>query len=502
MRYYQPGSKKPAQRPKKSKYSGRDYKNIKPSAVKENKKPFILSGMPKLAVIALLAILITAAILIIIPATAKAQYSTGYEVYLCGKSVGIVDDPSGVDSFLADARTQLDEAYGMQTTDQISIEYKLVAARAERICPVEVFTNIISKSIEAQVVATIIYINDWPAAALSSMEDAQWVLEQSKLPYENPSDGSLYSDISFVENVKVEEGSANYFDLVDRETALHNLTIGPGVELKYHTVVTGESLSRIAKKEGVKVSDIRIANPSVSDTDVIHPGDKLLVVAPKNSLSIKYTEVVDRDQAVSYETEYIDDDTKYTTQKEVIQEGSDGLSHVQAEITYINGIEVDVNILDEQVITEPVVQIVKRGTQKVPIELTLASEGNIPLPLKSYKRISEYFGEREAPTEGASTFHKGIDLAADTGTPIYASLDGTVHFAGSGTGYGLYIRLDHDGGVETRYAHCSQLLVKKGDTVKQGQIIALVGSTGVSTGSHLHFEVRINGVAVDPLGGT
>ena len=502
MRYYQPGGKKPSQKAKSSKYSGRDYKNIKPSAVKNDKKPFILSGMPKLAIIALLAILITAAILIIIPATAKAQYSIGYEVYLCGKSMGIVDDPESVDAFLAEARTQLDAAYGMPTTDQLSIEYKEVAAPVDRICPAQVFTDIISHSIQVKVVANIIYVNDWPAAALSSIEDAQWVLEQSKLPYENPGDGAVFSDVTFVEEVRVEEGPADYFDLVDRETALHNLTIGPGVELKYHKVVTGESLSRIAKKEGIKVSDIRIANPAVSDTDVIHPGDNLLVVAPKNSLSIKYTEVVDRDQPEPCEIQYQDDDSKYTTQKEVIQEGSDGLSHVRAEITYINGIEVDFNILDKQVLTEPVTRIVKRGTKKVPRELTLASEGDIPLPLKSYKRISEYFGQREAPTEGASTFHKGIDLAADRGTPIYASLDGTVHYAGSGTGYGLYVRLDHDGGVETRYAHCSQLLVSKGEKVKRGQIIALVGSTGVSTGSHLHFEVRINGHAVDPLKGT
>ncbi len=501
MRYYQPGGKKPAKKAKNAKYSSRPYKDIKPAAVKDEKKPFILSGMPKLAIIALLAILITAAMLIIIPATAKAQYSIGYEVYVCGKPIGIVDDPQSVEAFLTEARSKLDEAYGMRTKDQLSLEYKQVAAQADRICPAQVVTDIIGRSMQVQVLATIIYVNDWPAAALSSMEDAQWVLQQSKLPYENPGDGLVFSDVTFVEEVRVEEGPADYVDLVDRETALHNLTVGPGVELKYHKVVTGESLSRIAKKEGIKVSDIRIANPSVSDTDIIHPGDNLLVVAPKNSLSIKYTEVVDRDQTEPCEIQYQDDDSKYTTQKEVVQEGSDGMSHVRAEITYINGIEVDFNVLDKQVLTEPVTRIVKRGTKKVPRELTLASEGDIPLPLKSYKRISEYFGQREAPTEGASTFHKGIDLAADKGTPIYASLDGTVHFSGTATGYGLYIRLKHDGGVETRYGHCSQLLVKKGEKVKKGQIIGLVGSTGISTGSHLHFEVRINGEAVDPLKG-
>jgi murein DD-endopeptidase MepM/ murein hydrolase activator NlpD len=416
--------------------------------------------------------------------------------------VGIVDSPEDVDAYLADVRTQYANAYGMKVTDQLEIEYKQVETSAKHICPAQAFTNMIAKSIDVKVLGTIIYVNDWPAAVVATEEDAQWVLEQAKAPYEKPSDGSLLSNIAFVEEVRVEEGAADVGDIIEKEAALHNLTIGPGIELKYHIVVTGDALSRIARKHGIKVSDIMIANPHLSDSDKIYPGDKLLVVGPKNSLSIKYTEVVDRQQEEPYETEYIPDDTRFTTQKEVIQEGVVGQSHVKAEITYINGIEVDFNLLEKDVLIAPQNRIVKRGTKSVPKELTLATEGNMAIPLKSgvYTLTSE-FGPRNTGIPGASTFHKGIDLAAPKGTPIYASAGGTVHFAGTGTGYGLYIRIKHDGGVETRYGHCSQLLVKKGEKVKKGQIIALVGNTGISSGAHLHFEVRIDGVAVCPLTG-
>ena len=508
MRYYNPqGPKKrhAASKVRAPRYSERHYSklDIPDRKVEKKKQPFFT--LPKIIGIAALAVIIAVSSILFIPNTAKAQYSTGYEVFICGKSVGIVDNSDEVEAYLADVRSQYAQAYGMNVTDQLEIEYKQVEANANYICPAPVFTNMIQDSLKGQVkvLATVIYVNDWAAAVVQTPEEAQWVLEQAKAPYEKPTNGSTYSNISFVEEVRVEEGPAEYLDIVDKETALHNLTIGPGVELRYHTVVTGDALSRIARKEGVKVSDIRIANPNLSDTDKIYPGDKLLVVAPKNSLSIKYTELIDRIQDEPCEVEYMDDDTKYTTEKEVLVEGKDGQSKVKAEITYINGIEVDYNLIEKDVLIAPETRVIRRGTKSVPQELTLATEGRMAIPLKSGTyRLSCGFGPRKAPTAGASTFHKGIDLAAPKGTPIYASADGTIHFSGTATGYGLYIRIKHDGGVETRYGHCSQLLVKKGEKVKKGQIIALVGSTGVSTGAHLHFEVRINGEAVDPLKGS
>ncbi len=503
MRYYNPNNKHTSKRSVNNKYKEKHYSKLNiPERENEFKRKHFLTLHRTLG-IAALAVVILVASIFIIPSTAKAQYALGYEVFLCGKSVGIVENPDEVDSYLADIRTKLADAYGMKVTDQLEIKYRQVATSAKHICPADVFTNMIEHSIDVKVLATTIYVNDWPAAVVMSQEEADWVLEQAKAPYEVPSDGAVYNDISFVEAVRIEEGAVDFRDIVSKEVALHNLTIGPGVELQYHIVVTGDALTRIARKEGVKVSDIRIANPQLSDSDKIYPGDRLLVVAPKNSLSIRYTEKVDRIQDVPYEIIYQDDDTKFTTQKEVIQEGKDGQSHVIAEITYINGIEVEYNLLEEDPLITPEAKIVRRGTKSVPKELTLAAEGRMPLPLKkgSYSRISCPFGPRKAPVPGASTFHKGIDIAADMGTPIYASADGTVKYAGTESGFGLYIKLSHEGDVETLYGHCSQLLVKKGQKVKAGELIALVGNTGRSSGSHLHFEVRINGVAVDPLKG-
>jgi hypothetical protein len=113
--------------------------------------------------------------------------------------------------------------------------------------------------------------------------------------------------------------------------------------------------------------------------------------------------------------------------------------------------------------------------------------------------ITSYFGLRDAPTAGASTDHGAIDIGVPTGTNVYAAKDGTVTIACFDDSAGNMIEIDHGGGFVTRYYHNSQLLVSVGDTVTQGQVIAKSGNTGTSTGPHVHFETRQNGVKVDPL---
>lgn len=113
--------------------------------------------------------------------------------------------------------------------------------------------------------------------------------------------------------------------------------------------------------------------------------------------------------------------------------------------------------------------------------------------------ITSYFGHRISPTAGVKKMHEGLDVGANYGTEIFAPADGIVTFAGKKAGFGLFVQIDHGYGIETIYAHSQKILTKTGRKIKRGDLLAKVGSTGSSTGPHLHYEVRVNGTAVDPL---
>jgi len=113
-------------------------------------------------------------------------------------------------------------------------------------------------------------------------------------------------------------------------------------------------------------------------------------------------------------------------------------------------------------------------------------------------QITSPFGWRRSPFGGSPEFHQGLDIAANMGTTIIAPASGTVISAGWYGGYGNYVLIDHGGGMATGYGHLSQIFVSVGQQIQKGQAIGAVGSTGASTGPHLHFEVRINGKPVDP----
>ena len=113
-------------------------------------------------------------------------------------------------------------------------------------------------------------------------------------------------------------------------------------------------------------------------------------------------------------------------------------------------------------------------------------------------RINSEYGYRDHPIDGAHQFHGGLDIGAQSGDPIRAFSAGKVDYVGENRSYGLYLQLDHGNGIKSFYAHCSAVTVKKGQEVALGQTVARVGSTGSATGPHLHFELKCQGIHVDP----
>ncbi len=144
---------------------------------------------------------------------------------------------------------------------------------------------------------------------------------------------------------------------------------------------------------------------------------------------------------------------------------------------------------------EEVEQLVKNKEQ-----LLARTPAIQPVSNKDLNRIASGFGYRIDPVYKTTKMHEGLDFAAPQGTPIYATADGTITTAGStGNGYGNHVIINHGYGYETLYGHMVRVKVKNGETVKRGQVIGWVGSTGKSTGPHLHYEVHKNGTKIDPI---
>jgi murein DD-endopeptidase MepM/ murein hydrolase activator NlpD len=197
---------------------------------------------------------------------------------------------------------------------------------------------------------------------------------------------------------------------------------------------------------------------------------------------------------VMYDIEYTDSSDLYKGDEKVTSAGQYGAADVVANVTYVNGEETERTVLSSVTLQDPVTEQRVRGTKERP---TWLPTGTFRWPTSG--RITSTFGGRKSPGGIGSTNHKGIDIAAAKGTPVYAADGGTVTYAGWMSGYGYLVRINHGNGYETYYGHNSALTVSVGEHVYKGQQIAKVGSTGNSTGNHCHFEIRYNGVAKNPL---
>ena len=157
----------------------------------------------------------------------------------------------------------------------------------------------------------------------------------------------------------------------------------------------------------------------------------------------------------------------------------------------------------QQKIAVLMVEVERRSERLSMLEALLLQQSLLKNTLPNGRPVdmgysSSSYGWRVDPFTGKMAFHEGLDFVADSGTPIYAAAGGIVTLAEQTPDYGKIVKIDHGSGLETRYAHAILLMVKPGERVEKGQVIAQVGSTGRSTGPHLHFEVRLNGVPLDP----
>lgn len=276
---------------------------------------------------------------------------------------------------------------------------------------------------------------------------------------------SLMFDFAIETPVVDENGS-----LLDADGVALNAIVNfkQPVSFQNYTVKNGDTISGIAKKFGLSNISTLIAVNGIKNVRSIVVGQKLSIP----SMDGLFHEVASGESITSLAS-------KYSVSVDDLLDVNDLSSEMLkvGQKLFIPGAKMDSQILKKAM----------GDTQK------------FINPINGLYVVSSYFGSRKDPITGVPSSHTGIDLACAKGTPIHASANGTVAVAGWSNVFGNYVIMTHEDGIQTLYGHMSKILVKRGDVIKQGTKVGLVGSTGYSTGNHLHFTVYKNGDPVDPF---
>ena len=342
-----------------------------------------------------------------------------------------------------------------------------------------------------------LYVDGAFIGAMESANEMNAMLEGLKDGYCDKNDKNQRAE--FIQKTEIVEGLFPSATVVDAFTLRSKLTAQAVVE-KTYTAQPGDSLIAIAVKNNMTLAELRAMNEQFQKSDMIHIGDVVTVQRPQSFLQVKVIKRIEYTETIAFSTQYVNNTKQPVTYSKVKTKGVDGKQNVVAEITYIDGMETSRTVISKTVTKQPVTKVIERGTQKVKTQggkTVVVGDGVTtgsmiwPVPICT------------SMSRGYKRGHYGIDICNGPVTvknkPAYAADGGVVVMAGWQPSWGRYVRIQHANGLMTGYAHLNSISVVKGQTVSKGQKIGLIGSTGNSSGPHLHFEVWRNGARVNPL---
>jgi len=362
---------------------------------------------------------------------------TGYAIYMNGESLGSAKDIAEVEAAVQSAESQASRilGYDYSIRDSIELEANPAGAAVEKTGGMEL-ENAILENIQGIAKLYTLKLDGEIAAACADVATIDDALNALLDRYTN----ERTVNVSFVQKVTISLEYVNEEFLRDREELIAAL------------------------------------DPQ----------------NPDSPLSIVSTERVTTPVTVPFEHVELHDKTVYEGTDTLLTAGEDGISNVTEQVRYMNGVEQERVAVATEVVKKPVREVMVIGAKYRPY---YASYGEYIWPADGI--LTSHFGYRS--TDIGSSDHKGIDIAGSSGQDIYAADGGEVIYADWLEGYGYLVKIRHDNGDVTYYGHCSELLVSEGDLVGRGQLVAYMGSTGVASGDHLHFEVRRGDEPVDPL---
>ena len=336
-----------------------------------------------------------------------------------------------------------------------------------------------------------IQIDEEPVLSLASEGEAQEVLESLQTFYFPQDSTQLKIEKSeFQEEVKIVLVQGLTQQLKTKNEAIEILTKGREKKAE-HLVKKGESLWTIARDHDLTVAELREMNSSLKGT-YLQPGDLLSLKKMEPLVTVVSTATFTVEEKVPYKIVYESDASLWHGQERVKEAGTNGVRKVTYRITLANDLELGRQIVAKKTLRESKPQVVRQGAKMIVASRGGGGNGALSWPARG--KITCAYG-----TKRGKGIHTGIDIDGNRGDPVFAAGKGTVISAGWKGSYGNCVDIDHGQGLSTRYAHLNEIDVSAGQNVSAQSVVGKVGSTGHSTGSHLHFEVRVNGQYTNPL---
>ncbi|MDF2668736.1 MAG: family metallopeptidase [Paenibacillus sp.] len=426
-----------------------------------------------------------------------------YHVYVGSQQAGTVSDPKVIEDFIVGKYKDLEvnnpNVHMVLNSEEVNYKAeKAFNLSSDDAAAIDGVNNLLV----ARAIGVEVVVNGKPVGLVKDREAAEQILAQIKQKYvpqtkaagavsilsakAEPQIGQpVVESVDFVEPIVMNTKEIKPDQLTDPKVMLSRLETGDVAPSKY-TVEQGDCVGCIAKKLSIPKQLIYEKNPWIQD-DKIKVGQVLDVTILKPALTVRTIEKVVENQEIQYDTIYEKDDNMRQGQTETIKAGVNGLKKATFQLTKENGYLTNEQLLNEEILQPAESAVVKKGTKVILGEGT----GKFTWPVLS-PNITSSFGVRWGK------MHKGIDITGNKN--IMASDNGIVIYVGDkGDGYGKQVIIDHQNGYRTIYGHLSQFYTSKGSVVEKGEKIALMGSTGDSTGTHLHFEVQRSGAAENPM---
>lgn len=380
--------------------------------------------------------------------------------------------------------------------DNVSMtpRYQLtIVDKAHYATPTALCDKLIEKSGGMIEEASGLYINGELVGAVKSNADLSYLL-QNTLNSARGEDES--AEVSFVENVENVNGLYPSSSIVTSEE-MKNLLAGTPEESDSYTVEEGDTPETIARQFKITQEELT-TSLGAEQLENLAVGDEIRLSESQPLLTVKLTRTETYETIIPFKTVTVNDDEKDTDYSQVTQEGVDGTQECVDQVTYIDGVEVSREVVSRTVLQEAVDKSITVGTKKKvePAAPNGVGSGSMMWPVPYTHRVMSKYSMRWGK------MHNGIDISSSgvRGQSIVAADGGTVKYVKYHSyGYGYHLMIDHGNGMSTLYAHCNAIYVTPGQKVSKGQVIATVGTTGDSSGNHLHFEVYRNGSRVNPL---